>query len=244
MFTLTDTPGKFLILLVLFAFCTVWEIVQLTRRPAATQLVSTLLHLWMAIVMLLMVPKNLWMPFVSIIPMPVIITTMVVGIAWYLFLGIRGFSARGDDPHGPWHHLGHAMMFAAMTWHLWAMHVKHSKMHEMQSGHMDHGSMGHGGMEAMDHWKAMASEPGGILWTAAIVGVPFMIYLLVAAIGNILQAVRGPRDASEAVCHAKPTGPLDFRLGALSMFAMNFGMWFMSTGLMMPLLPFMKVFAF
>lgn len=227
MFTLTDTPGKFLILLVLFAFCAVWETVQVTRRPAVTQLISTLLHLWMAIVMLLMVPKNLWMPFASIIPMPVIIVTMVVGIAWYLFLGLRGFSARGDDPHGPWHHLGHAMMFAAMTWHLWAMHVKHSMMHH---GHMehDHGSTGH----------------DGVLWTAAIVGVPFMIHLLVAAIGNILQAVRGPRDTSEAVCHAKPTGPLDFRLGALSMFAMNFGMWFMSTGLMTPLLPFMKIFAF
>ena len=236
MFTLTDTPGKFLILLVLFAFCTVWEITQLTRRPAAGQLVSTLLHLWMALVMLLMVPENLWMPFVSVIPMPVIIATMIVGVAWYLFLGLRAFSTRGEGPHGPWHHLGHAMMFAAMTWHLWAMHIKHSRMHEMKSGHM-----GHGGM---DHWKAMASEPGGVLWTAAIVGIPFMIHLLVAAISNVLQAIRGPRGTSESACHAKPASALEFRLGALSMFAMNFGMWFMSTGLMMPLLPFMKVFVF
>ena len=46
-------------------------------------------------------------------------------------------------------------------------------------------------------------------------------------------------------CHEeRPVGSPRFRMAAASDFAMNFGMFWMSTGLMTPLLPFFALLAF
>jgi hypothetical protein len=46
-------------------------------------------------------------------------------------------------------------------------------------------------------------------------------------------------------CHeVRPVGSVKFRLEQLSAFAMNFGMFWMSTGLLVPILPFFAALAF
>lgn len=51
--------------------------------------------------------------------------------------------------------------------------------------------------------------------------------------------------SSSLSCHEeRPVGSVRFRLAAASDFAMNFGMFWMSTGIMVPLLPFFALFAF
>jgi hypothetical protein len=46
-------------------------------------------------------------------------------------------------------------------------------------------------------------------------------------------------------CHeVRPVGTTKYRLEVLAAFAMNFGMFWMSTGLLVPILPFFAVFAF
>ena len=51
--------------------------------------------------------------------------------------------------------------------------------------------------------------------------------------------------ASIHSCHeVRPVGTTKYRLEVLSAFAMNFGMFWMSTGLLVPILPFFAVLAF
>jgi len=46
-------------------------------------------------------------------------------------------------------------------------------------------------------------------------------------------------------CHeVRPVGSTKYRLEAISAFAMNFGMFWMSTGLMVAILPFFVIFVF
>lgn len=273
MFTLTDTPGKFVILLVLLAGCVVWETVQLTRRPTGARLVSCLLHWFMAVVMFLMVPRTLWQPFHDLLPLPVLIAIFGVGVVWFVIQAVRA-----ADRHGRLHSIGHAAMFGAMTWHLAGMQVMMSVMgghghdhgahqHTDHSGHGDMHGHGHGDMPGHGD-MADPSAVGGPLWIVAVIGLPFMIYLLVAALVELRRAVRGAgpdHDApatervaepvgvgaagattavAEPAVQHRPESAVAGRLAALSMFAMNFSMWFMSTGLMVPLLGFMTIFAF
>lgn len=287
MFTLADTPVKFVSLLILFLFCTAWSVYELTRPQDRTQRVSNVLHLVMSLVMLVMVPTMTWRPFVQLVGGPVLIAVFVLSTAWFAGLAVVRREARG-------HYLGHAAMFGAMAWHLVGMVVKMPLMAAgMQHGTgMGSGSMGGmagmGGMASTMTPIAQASQPGGSVWFVALVGIPFMVYLLVAAIRDLVTAVRpasaghagghahaqhehhaptaamadaqptGAQTASQqtatrtveqavdaATCHeVRPAGSATFRLAALAGFAMNFGMFWMSTGLLTPILPWMTLLAF
>lgn len=259
-FSFDTTPVKFVGLLVMFAFCAAWCVYEVTRRQDARRLVSNILHLAMALVMLLMVPTGTWQAFVGVVPMPVLVGIFAASTLWFLWLAL---GARRDRS-ALLHSAGHAAMFAAMTWHLGAMAVKRAAMTAMGASH---------GSAAMKPWTADASRPGGVLWLFALVGVPFMLYLLVAGLAALRTAVAPVQfsassfdhgrdqhaplpqpDADgtvrvlakqEASCHeVSPVGSLRSRTAALSDASMNLGMFWMSTGLLVPLLPFMAVFAF
>ena len=149
----------------------------------------------------------------------------------WLSAGAPGRSARPDDAadhacagharptDSGCTHAGHAAMFAAMTWHLAAMAVKASARAELGMG------------PAMHQWMEQAGRPGRVLWVFALVGLPFMTYLLVAGALALWRALR-------------PGAAAGRRLAALSDFAMNFGMFWMSTGLLTPILPFFAALAF
>ena len=62
MFTLADTPVKFVGLLVLFLFTAIWSGVELGRRQTGRQRLSNLLHLAMSLVMLAMVAQAKLIP--------------------------------------------------------------------------------------------------------------------------------------------------------------------------------------
>ena len=72
MFSFDDVPVKFIGLLVLFAWCTLWCTYELTRPQNGRQRVSNALHLVMAVVMLLMVARPTWMGLLSIVPIDVL----------------------------------------------------------------------------------------------------------------------------------------------------------------------------
>ena len=72
MFAFDDVPVKFIGLLVLFAWCTLWCTYELTRPQNGRQRVSNVLHLVMAVVMLLMVARPTWMGLLSIVPIDVL----------------------------------------------------------------------------------------------------------------------------------------------------------------------------
>ena len=278
MFAFSAIPVKFAGLLVLFAWCTIWSAYELTRPQDRRQRVSGALHLGMAVVMLLMVPKSWWMPLTRNISIWVLVAAFAAATAWFGYLAAEAY--RDGGFRNATVILGHTAMFAAMTWHLTAMAFKRS----MMAGGMKAGGMG----------TAAASKPGGVLWTMALIGVPFMAYLLLAAVNDVRRAVAakpspadcacganctcGPDCACQpshvteleqprvlvlagggevapqpvrgvttepASCHAvRPQGSLGYRLSAWADFAMNFGMFWMSTGLMVALLPFFAKLSF
>lgn len=249
MFTFDSTPVKFVGLFIMFLFTTAWGLWELTRPAERRTRISGILHLWMSVVMLLMVSRGLWQPFVKVIPLPVLTATQALSAVWFLWQARRA----GADRPLVRHHLGHAAMFGAMTWHLAAMGVK----------------MPHMGPD-MRAWVAQESAVGGALWTFALVGVPFMLWLLYAGIRSLAEAIAPAgasvlvRDGSAAPiavgagpavrvepavevagCHApRVVGTPQQRLGRLHDAAMNLGMFWMSTGLVVPLLPFMAALAF
>lgn len=256
MFTLSAVPVKFIGLLILFCFTTAYELLRTVRSRTVTGGVSAGLHLLMSVIMLAMVPKSWWKPLQQVLPMPVTIVLMAVGLGWFCWLTFRA------HPGHRMHPLGCAMMFAAMVWHLEAMQVMHSMMShstgnhmEMSSGGptatpamnhsgmdhsgMDHGSMGHdmghasaspSPMAGMDHGSMGHDMAAGhdVMWWFAIIGLPLMAWLLYAAVKGLVTAIREP----------------EHRMVGLADFAMNFGMFWMSTGLLVPVLPFFSALAF
>lgn len=284
MFSLADTPVKFIGLLILFAWCTLWCGYELTRPQNGRQRVSNVLHLAMAVVMLLMVAAPTWTLLTAVVPDVWLTAGFAASTVWFVVVAGRGF-ATGDRSGGR-HGLGHAAMFGAMTWHLAAMAAMSVAMTTGMSGHggmADHGGMSdHGGMGgAMDMgaWMAEQSRPGGLLWSFALIGVPFMVYLLASSLYSAWLATRpsvtpgaaetrsasseprvstDPRVSASAVtlatrsvvaanpaCHeVRPQGSLTYRLAHSADFAMNAGMFWMSTGLLVPLLPFSAALSF
>ena len=236
MFTFDQTPVKFVGLLVLLTWCTIWCARELARSRGARQRICDALHLLMAVVMLAMVPKPVWTTLTGVVPVPVIAAAFAAATVWFVWLTAgapgrptdSGSADSGSADSGSAHarptdsgctHAGHAAMFAAMTWHLAAMAVKASARAELGMG------------PAMHQWMEQAGRPGRVLWVFALVGLPFMAYLLVAGALALWRALR-------------PGGAADRRLAALSDFAMNFGMFWMSTGLLTPILPFFAALAF
>lgn len=264
-FTLSDTPVKFIGLLILFAICTVWSVRELTRPQTGRQRISNALHLAMAVVMLLMVARSVWGPIENIIPITVWTGLFAVGTVWFGYLAVSAAWSRSGRA-ALRYAIGHTLMFAAMTWHLAAMAIMGSLMG---------GSHDHGDAHGHDHGAAMnpmaeAGEPGGSLWWAAVIGVPLMIYLLGGAIVALTGVFARSADNSRlqatvkepvlvgagavvetqsvpvaATCHEpRPVGSAAYRLGNLSHFAMLFGMFWMSTGILTPIAPFMTHLAF
>jgi hypothetical protein len=285
MFALADTPVKFVGLLILFAGCSLWSIYELTRPQDVRQRISNALHLVMAVVMLLMVAPMTWKGLVAVVPTFALVGVFALSTAWFVWLAVDAL--RGSDRRGWLHFLGHSAMFGAMTWHLSAMAVMQAAMSTGMGMDMGSGT-GMGGMD-MGQWMAAQSKPGGTLWIFALVGVPFMAYLLISSLRSLWHAAQ-PRSAvaetsctcgpecscsvnhadaalrepdlvgsggaapvrlavapvvSTHSCHeVRPVGTAKYRLEHISAFAMNFGMFWMSTGLLVAILPFFALFAF
>jgi hypothetical protein len=292
MFTFADTPVKFVGLLLLFAWCTLWSLYEMTRPQDSRQRISNALHLVMAVVMLLMVAPITWAGLVAVVPTFALVGVFALSTAWFVWLAIDAL--RGSDRDGGLHFFGHAAMFAAMTWHLSAMAVMEAAMSPGTGMDMGSGS-DMGGMD-MGQWMMTQSMPGGTLWAFALVGLPLMAYLLVSSLRCLWQAVQPRSAVAEISCacgpdctcgpecscrvnHPDPSvgepelvaagspaplplivvapaththschevrrvGTTKYRLELLSAFAMNFGMFWMSTGLLIPILPFFGLFAF
>ncbi|MBX7434822.1 DUF5134 domain-containing protein [Mycobacterium sp. Y57] len=258
MFTLADTPVKFVALLALFAWTTLWSGYELARPQDVRQRVSNVLHLAMAVVMLVMVAGPTWQALTAVVPTATLVAGFAAATVWFGSLAIGGF--RSSDHRAGLHFSGHATMFGAMTWHLAAMTVKAGSQsgtsHDMAHGGTGH-DMSQGDMAGMGHdTVAQSQQPGGVPWIFALVGLPFMAYLLAASVAALHRATRQPSLVSAAAvprgagapvrsCHReRAVGSRDYRLSALSDFAMNFGMFWMSTGLLVPILPFFAAFAF
>lgn len=233
MFTLAATPVKLVALLVLFAFCTIWCGYELTRRQDRTNRVSNALHLVMAVVMLLMVVPATWRPLTAVVPMPALVVLFAAGVVWFAVLSIRGWRTAG---RGQGLHLaGHAVMFAAMTWHVAAMAA-------MAAARAGGSGMGHGG--GMGQMGAM-TQPAPVMVIFAIVGLPLMAYLAAATVVAVAKLFRAPGAAEDLACHEpRRVGSAGYRLAALSDAAMNGGMFWMSTGLLVPVLPFFAALSF
>ncbi len=269
MFTFDATPVTFVGLLVLFAGSTAWSLYEATRPQDRRHRVSHVLHLGMAVVMLLMVARPTWGAVTALAPTPVWVVAFAVATGWFGWLASD--AARASEGHGRRHYAGHTLMFAAMTWHLAAMATKMAGMSAGtasspgkrttgqgaagpdMTGHA-HGAattMPTGGGMGTD-WMTAQSQPGGVLWWFALVGLPLMAYLLVAALAALRRAVAAaPTRAGVLVgsggrsCDdGRPTGLATSRMAAASEFAMSFGMFWMSTGLLVPILPFFSLFAF
>ncbi len=251
MFTLSHTPITFVGLLLMFTWSTLWSARDLARARQRTDLVSGVFHLVMALVMLAMVPRSWWGPLEAVVPAWLIAVVMLAGAGWFVAVGIRSADGRG-------HHLGHAVMFAAMAWHLLAMTVAMSGMAAME----DTGAMAHGG----DGSTASTMDPGRV--AVAIIGLPLMAWLAYAAIRHLIRVVRAePVHQHPPAPVAVPVGahvrhhvdaadpstadpddarrdpPAGARAEALAGFAMNGGMFWMSAGLLAPVLPFMAAWA-
>ncbi|MGN0097384.1 MAG: DUF5134 domain-containing protein [Corynebacterium sp.] len=197
---------------------------------------SNLLHLVMSVVMLLMVARPTWRVLTGVILVPGLVGFFAVATVWFVWLAVG--AGRSPGRGARLHFLGHAVMFTAMTWHLWAMVVKPSVGHGAHGGHESAGS-------GMDGWVSAQSQAGGILWWFAVIGLPLMAYLLVAGVRGVWLALFPAARVQPPDCHgARTTGPATYRMAALTEFAMNVGMFWMSVGLMTPVLPFLGSLAF
>lgn len=296
MFTFGATPVKFIGLLILFTYCIVWGLFELRRAQNQRQGIAGSLHLLMSVVMLAMIPSWSWHGLIKVVPIWALVVIFAAATAWF------GWLATDDSKHAGWRQAttswAHTAMFLAMTWHLTGMAIKRHQMTMgggMSSGGMSNGNMGGmGGMGGMSH-SATASH--GAMWWIAIIGVPIMTYLLVAAVLDLRKALlpraavrhdcacgdncacgpdcdcppaavptstperqlvlagSGPDAVAPAIklqpvvatasCHApRPVGTPIYRLGALADFAMNFGMFWMSTGLLVAVIPFFAKLSF
>lgn len=230
-------------LLALFTWCTVWSAYETLRQQQPQHRVSNGLHLVMSLVMLLMVLPATWRPLVTVVPLPVWVAVFVLSAVWFVVQAVR---SRGEGSRVAWHHLSHAAMFGAMVWHLVGMVARMGG-----AGHGPAGTAGAGAMTGMPDPVAVS----GTAIPVAAVGIPFMAYLLTAAVLAGVRVVRpgaahvhadhGP--ATQPVmdvggCHdARPAGGTASRLAASAEAAMAFGMFWMSVGLVLPLLPFLAV---
>lgn len=225
MFTFAATPVKFVALLVLFAWCVGWGCYELTRRQSSEQRVGNALHLAMSLLMLAMVPAWSWKPLSAFLPLWGWAALFAVATAWFVLRWARS-EGRGEGVHAA----ACALMFFAMTWHLGGMAVWMTAMS---------GAAGHGGM-------AMAPSPGVL--AVAWVGVPVMVLLLAVGLLDLVRAFRRPvpgASVAAPTCHEpRPIGSWAYRCDALFGAAMNLGMFWMSAGMLTPLLPWMGALSF
>ncbi len=299
-FSFAQTPVMFVGLLVMFSWCTLWCSAEAVPPQSWTRRVSNVLHVLMAVVMLLMVSRPTWTWLTGLVPVWGLVAGSAAATGWFVWWGLD--AVRRGDSRGGAHLFGHGAMFLAMVWHLAAMEVMRAlaasssmsgtgsgmgSMHAPQSGHASGGMSGMGsasGVSQSADPMGMASEPGGVLWFFALVGIPIMAWLLVAGVRGVVDTVRSPgkivalpasmlppcgdpgctcgpdcpcaparraralaaAPASTSLevhaCHeVRPVGSARFRLAAASDAAMNLGMFWMSVGLLVPILPFLSV---
>lgn len=243
MFDLTVTPVKFVALLVMFAYCSGWWGYLVAQRQTLTSRVSNGLHLWMAVLMVAMVPNALWRPLVQTVGMPVLLGTQVVSLVWFAVLATRT-SLRQRRP--AWQLISHTVMFVAMVWHLGAMALMMlgrgfptpEAMAAMRGARDEFG----GGMVVR---QGMSPSGEGAVLIFAI-GAPIMAWLLAAGIWELRRVVR-PVPATDGLendhCHVPQRPGLD-RLAALGNACMLLGMFWMSTGLLTGMLPFLRILDF
>ena len=108
-----------------------------------------------------------------------------------------------------------------------------------------HGDMpgGHAGLVG-GHTGALGAPTPDAAWWVALVGLPVMGYLLAAGSVALVRTMAPIRaePTPAAGCHEpRPTGPLTQRLDQLGVAAMDLGMFWMSVGLMVPLIPWLVV---
>ncbi|MDO4412817.1 MAG: DUF5134 domain-containing protein [Cutibacterium sp.] len=166
-----------------------------------------------------MVPKSWWKPLVSAIGGPTTpVVIFAICTAWMVFMAAWRSS---------WSSWGHAAMFAAMVWHLAAMRAMSAA--PKHTGMADHSAMNQGMQTAMGSHDF------------AVAGIPLMVALLALAIAGLWRTISGKAENPGKVptCHVVATEPLAIRLSGLADFAMAFGMFWMSTGLLAPIIPFM-----
>lgn len=228
MFSAETTPIMFVSLLVAFGWCTIWSLYELTRRQNASQRVSNALHLAMSVVMALMVAHPTWAWLTSLVPTQAWVIFFGLATLWFCWLA---FDPSRGGAGGRSHFLSHAAMFAAMVWHLAAMAARAGARHG--GGHHHDGGTG----------PHAPSDP--TMWWFALAGLPLMAYLLVSAILGLWRAI-GPTVATAGVqttranpshCAPAPTRQWEVRLGALAHVAMTGGMFWMSVGLLTPIIP-------
>lgn len=135
-----------------------------------------------------------------------------------------------------WSSWGHAAMFAAMVWHLAAMRKMSSLMTALRDSGMGQMNHTHSGM----HGPGMQTAMNAAMHDYAVVGVPLIVALLAMAVAGLWRAISGRAEnpGKAPTCHVVATEPLAIRLSGLADFAMAFGMAWMSTGLLSPVIPF------
>ena len=231
MFDFATTPVMVVGLLVLFGWCTGWSVRETAVPQSTAHRVSNGLHLLMSVVMLLMVSPLTWRPLVLAVPLPVWVALFFVASAWFVVQGVRHRGNPGEARH----FAAHSLMFLAMVWHLGGMMVRAA------AAWMTPGT----GKHNPDRMVEAGLTP--VAMVVAGIGVPFMIYLLTATVIALARAVRPVGASLQPVmdaggCHeARPVGGVTDRLAALSEAAMVFGMFWMSIGLVTPLVPVLSV---
>lgn len=254
MFAFADAPVKVVALLIMFAFCTVWSLNEVVRSRTTVARIGAVLHLIMSLVMVLMVLPVTWVPLRTLVTLPGMVAIFAASTVWFVYRAAVGLPGHRS------HAWGHAAMFAAMTWHVSGMFVRHRAM--MAAGAMPTTAAHDGG--------TMAS--GGAV-AVAVIGIPFMLYLLISGLVELVRAVRpvhpepqtarsatkayasakgsadtapmgGEDTQGHAGCASQKTSTTQQRLGSAAMAAMNLGMFWMSTGLMAPIAPWLDVLTF
>lgn len=236
MFTLSGNPVTLVGLLVLFGWCLVWTVRDLLAsfgllgadRPAHGAwaiTVSQCCHVVMSLVMLTMVTRSWWRPFSGALAEPVLIGIFGAATLWMAAMAVWRVS---------WLAVGHTLMFGAMVWHLSAM----ASMAGSASSHSSMGSMG--GMSSQDMSGQMGGQMSGLTLVTGI-GLPLMAALLVLGVSGLVRVItaRAPHPGTASCCHVAPTSRATARLSGLTDAAMGLGMFWMSAGLMAPLVPFM-----
>lgn len=237
MFTLSGNPVTLVGLLVLFGWCLLWTVRDLLAsfgllgadRPAQGAwaiTVSQCCHVVMSLVMLTMVARSWWTPFSDALTEPALIAIFGAATLWMAAMAVWRVS---------WLAVGHTLMFGAMVWHLSAMASMSSMAGSMSSSHSSMGSMGGHDMSGQ-----MGGQMSGLTLVTGI-GLPLMAALLILGISGLVRVItaRAPHPGTASCCHVTPTSRATARFSGLTDAAMGFGMFWMSAGLMAPLLPFM-----
>lgn len=224
LFSFAQTPVMFIGLILMFTWCTVWSLVELLRSTTANARIMHCLHLFMSVVMLLMVPRPTWQALSAVIPTPILAVMFVLCALWFVWDAWRG--NHHEHPGHRRHLVAHAIMFAAMSWHLAGMAVAMASM--KPGGHGDHGHGNHGGHGMEGHaghgMPGHGMEPMTVI---AWVGLPFMAALLIVGVAELIGCLRTGKDRAQ-------------RAHLASGAAMNLGMFWMSVGLIAALVPFLK----